>query len=426
MPDNKNNKDPLEELFRKKAADYDIRYRESDWQDLEKKLDLREQQATSRRRQVWLAAASVLIFGLLSYFTFDNYIQLNELNQFLSNEPVPGVLDDDTDEATDPEIVDIPPPEAQTDDAIARGETDRDVRGLSPLSLLIGPLEGSPLYGLTQTEPAGPREPAELLDMTIAAIPGSDLHVPELSCSSCALDQWTARNISALYTLLEPTGTEVAHAAPGTLQEDQPGPEAAYHGESRFSVGLIAGPDLSSVGSVSNFTEPGYNIGVSLEYRISSNLSISTGVVQSQVRYRYSGSDYNPSLRYDNQGILPESTFADCMILDIPVNLTYNFLHFEGSRLYATAGFSSYIMLAEDYRFSYARDYPNLMQSWLERSGNNHLMSNAGFSIGYELDVMPNWSIRAEPYVKIPIREVGWSNVRLFSIGSLISLNYNL
>ncbi|CAN5348470.1 hypothetical protein BH23BAC3_BH23BAC3_14340 [soil metagenome] len=75
---------------------------------------------------------------------------------------------------------------------------------------------------------------------------------------------------------------------------------------------------------------------------------------------------------------------------------------------------------------SYDGDDSGLIQNWSGRTGTRHWMSNASFSLGYELDLHPNWSLRAEPFIKTPLREVGWSNVKLFSAGSLVSLYYRL
>jgi hypothetical protein len=46
--------------------------------------------------------------------------------------------------------------------------------------------------------------------------------------------------------------------------------------------------------------------------------------------------------------------------------------------------------------------------------------------VGYEFDLDRNISLRAEPFLRIPLREVGHANVNLYSVGSLVSINYNL
>src|SRR5690625_1185062 len=84
MPEN-NNKDPIENLFRKKAEEYDISYREEDWLKLEKQLDRQEQYRAAQTKR-WLAAAALLfIISLLGYAVYHNYQGINRLNQQLSD-----------------------------------------------------------------------------------------------------------------------------------------------------------------------------------------------------------------------------------------------------------------------------------------------------------------------------------------------------
>lgn len=195
--------------------------------------------------------------------------------------------------------------------------------------------------------------------------------------------------------------------------------------QNQFSIGFAAGPDMSSVGAFNSSQEPGYKIGVMLEYNISSNLSVSTGAVHSMVRYSTRSQSYNPPT-YWTQGVAPDEMIGECLLIDIPIIMKYNFLNLKNSRFFASAGLSSYIMLNEEYHFKYDGYNSELNQYWSSRTGTRHWMSNASFSLGYELDLHPNWSLRAEPFIKTPLREVGWSNVKLFSAGSLVSLNYRL
>ncbi|MDZ7721224.1 MAG: hypothetical protein U5K72_20545 [Balneolaceae bacterium] len=89
MSDEQNHNDPLERLFRKKAEEYNISYREEDWLKLEKQLDARDMKLYYRRRLRWLAAAAILIFSLIGYYTVQNHNKINELTEQLNqNEAV--------------------------------------------------------------------------------------------------------------------------------------------------------------------------------------------------------------------------------------------------------------------------------------------------------------------------------------------------
>ena len=47
-------------------------------------------------------------------------------------------------------------------------------------------------------------------------------------------------------------------------------------------------------------------------------------------------------------------------------------------------------------------------------------------SVGYERQVMPGLMLGLEPYVKIPVEEIGWTNLKLFSTGASITVRYTV
>lgn len=429
MADNNNNKkDPIEELFQQKAENYEIPFNEADWMKLEKRLDLLDRQYVYRRRMRFIAAASVLILSLLGYFTYENRIKINQIARDLGGSPVP-------EERHHAESNDRPgrqSPQSGTDlkrnGTVAAGDSVRSKEDSSLLALQSD--QASPRIG-AEPDQAGQEktEPSVSADAGI----GRELSIRELACPSCLLATADVNegNESPAYSRIEPPGTGIDDTtmadASGNTSSVMPGSvDRIPREKSRAAVSLVMGPDLSTVGSISSFYNPGYKLGVAVEYRLNTNLSISTGIIQSEVRYRAHGNDYKPPRGYWTNGIVPEETIGECILLDIPIKLKYNFMNFTHSRFFATAGLSSYIMLNEDYRFNYHRDDTGLVQGWSENTGTRHWMSNMGLSVGYELDVHSHWSIRAEPFVKIPLREVGWGNVKLYSLGSFFSINYKL
>jgi hypothetical protein len=181
---------------------------------------------------------------------------------------------------------------------------------------------------------------------------------------------------------------------------------------------------LSTVGGVSNFDQPGFKGGVMAEYAFNKTFSLISGLAISNVKYKADGREYNPPQGW-NYGVMPDQTTAVCLVLDIPISLKANLFNFDRSRIFATTGLSSYIMLNEDYQFRYNdSNQAGLESSWSESTGTRHWFSNAGFSVGIEYDLSPTWSIRAEPHLKVPLKGVGWGNVDLYSMGSFVSLNY--
>jgi hypothetical protein len=407
MSDNKRHKDSLENLFQKKAKEYDIRFREEDWYKLEKELDTMDAIIGYKRKIALMAAAAILIISLLGYFTFENYNKLNriadqlagQMERIPSQQPsiqqFPTDIEDGNElpEESAPEILlgtpdtDYDSPDLTNTESIAALTDDEGVQGNGALRLIRRDIDR---------------------ELTYASLSSEAHHRPINTVYKAPIRMQTES--SAMNRIgLEPRGMHPEH----------------YSESSNFSISLVLSPDMSTVGSVSGFHNPGYKFGFVLEYFITQNFSVSTGFVQSMVRYSAPGSQYNPPVYWAND-ISPEEIVAQCLLLDIPITLKFNFLNFDRSRFFATAGASSYIMQNEDYQFSYSQDPNGQLDNWSGQTGTRHWFSNAGFSIGYELDIHPNWSLRAEPFIKVPMREIGWGNVKLYSMGSFISLNYNL
>lgn len=433
---NQNKKDPLEEFFRKKVWDYDISYNEADWMELEDRLDILDKQYMRRNRRRWIAAASILLFCLLGYFTYQNYTKIGDLSRQLNQETLqqraqnelnePGVTGSDRPDA-DEDRPDNPSDNAG--DALANA--GRDTRGpASDRQRTEAPQqeadseneeidtgEGAPAPGNFWASGLIPDQlsVSELTtrDHTLSGIGGDN--EPPAHLNLTAFESETQNRTPVLAAGSEP-------ATPG----QSPQKPSRQLPSSRFAVGLVVSPDLSTVGSISNFYEPGYKIGLEMEYRLTRNLGITAGVIQSKVRYTARGNEYSPPQGYWSGGVLPSETVGVCSLIDIPISLKYNFLQMNRSRLFVTAGLSSYIMQSEDYRFDYANGYSGQVQSWSENTGTRHWFSNANFSLGYEFDLRSNWSLKAEPFIKVPLKEVGWGNVKLYSLGSFVSINYKI
>ena len=415
MPEDKDHKDFIEKLFQLKADEFDIPYREEDWLKLEKKLEIRDLQLAHRKKTAWLAAASLLIISMLGYFTLDNYQRINELSQQLDESP-----------ATIPEIIqtpELPASDQPGDTGSEEGNGHANVDEVLTWLGTIDDVERKPESGEQHLEGIDYHHQKIEIDRKVVDAALFSMRHPQ------ALIPHKPGGIAQLSDGKQP-GREIGFQIPveeknGWLAIRDEHPEMETVQPSRFAAGIVYSPDLSTAGSISNFHDPGYKIGVTAEYRLSSRISLVSGIVFSDVRYAAEGSQYNPP-GYWNQGTVPDQTAAICQILDIPISIKINFNEYGRSRFFATAGFSSYIMLNEDYRFSYDEANENLIQNLNIRNGSRHILNNAGFSIGYEIDLHKNWSLRAEPYIKIPISEVGWGNVELYSIGSFISVNVNL
>lgn len=418
MSDKKHN-DPLEDLFKEKVNDPDIAFQESDWLALEKKLDKKAAYVT-RQKKIRLAAAAVILFmSLIGYFTYQNYNDINSLNDRLEGQ----VTQNDTSEPQSQGSQDQPQ-NASNPDNSEQPEGVDNVEPVKPLNDTAGQVmaEGSKSsksdIGATEVKKPIEQNVAFNPDLKDRLVAVSDFEaestLPSLSKGSQIPD-------IPLYATASASGgrPRIVHSS-NRFTDDQ-----TLDTKSRLNIGIVVSPDLSTAGGIRQFEQPGYKFGIRTSYDLAPNISIETGIIRSNVRYSAGISSYDLPGYQNNPNNL-SSIYAECMILDIPLNVTFNFWNLSNSRFFASAGLSSYVMLSEDYTFSYDYSYPGQETNYSERSGKTHLFSNSSLSIGYEYDIHKNWSLSAEPFIKIPLKEVGWGNARLYTLGSFVTLNYRL
>ena len=425
---NKKHNDPLEEFFKKKLQDYDIEFQEKDWFKLENRLDVADQHKSTFWKRYAAAAAILFVISILAYITYQQQQKINQLNERLTNnehiidpqntpvEILPNDLFDFRFPGNEPKVLsDENSNDTQESDHLVSNSQNETVNNV----------DLSDKYSATSQSEQQTIPFASLLEPNIMVTRSSVTQLPEIDKKA------------------------LAHFGTGTILDNGQGDFILYNGvnakrsqssqavntknnllsqtKSKLTIGILGGPDLSTVGGLSNFETPGYKLGVSVEYNLSKDWALSIGAIHSKVQYTARGNDYSPPQGYWSYGTIPDETIAQCFIIDIPISLKYNLAYFEHSRIYAGGGISSYIMLNEEYQFKYG-GYNGSGQPdrWQERTGTRHWMSNAMVSLGFEQDISKDLSVRVEPFIKIPMREVGWGNVKLYSMGSLFSINYNL
>src|SRR5690625_4577866 len=291
MPEN-NNKDPVENLFRKKAEEYDISYREEDWLKLEKQLDRQEQQRAAQKKRWLVAAALFFIFSLLGYAVYQNYQGINRLNEQLSDRESVETRANQNGEDFPGDI-----PAEQQDSGGNQGDRDAgdpsEPQSGAPENDAGTQEDSRPSFaGREDTGGSGPEEingGSEISELEVSdeAIPR--VSADELSCASCQISDLGIReNDPAAANTLRSAGAPLPVLAAQEEPTRPPGkqPDMGPSGSGpRIFIGFAAGPDLSAAGSLSDFDQPGYNAGLLFEYRVRSDFSIRTGLMRASVNY---------------------------------------------------------------------------------------------------------------------------------------------
>lgn len=198
--------------------------------------------------------------------------------------------------------------------------------------------------------------------------------------------------------------------------------------EKGWFVNFSISPDLSGVGPFigTDGVRTGLKSGILLEYQPMARLSIYGGSYFSKKRYIANPEEYHPPSGFWTNGNTPETIDGTCNVLEIPVGLRYHFIKKERSSVFAGAGMSSYLLLREEYQYNYEMDNPNWVQKWVGTNKSKHWFGVSQFSLGFEKQLGKQSYFQVEPYIQLPLSDIGFGQVKLYSYGSYFTLKYRL
>lgn len=189
-----------------------------------------------------------------------------------------------------------------------------------------------------------------------------------------------------------------------------------------LNIRLALSPDFSFIPS-NEVLKIGNNWAAIVEYRFNNRLSIQSGLIRSLKYYGALPNQYEWSSYYKPSANLIDID-ATCKMLDIPLNIRYDISQRANSRWFVSTGFTTYIMLKEEYRYNYVNSYdPNRRTGWVGKTG-AYPFGVLNLSAGYEHQIFKRLTFQAEPFFKAPLGKVGYGKVRLATAGVFFSLKY--
>lgn len=189
----------------------------------------------------------------------------------------------------------------------------------------------------------------------------------------------------------------------------------------QYTLGFLAAPEVNGVGSF-NSTSSGTNVGLLFTVGLN-RLSASTGATYSTKPYSMPFSNYHTAYKFKTD---PQTVTADCRVLDIPINIGYQLYNKSLNSISIGTGISSYIMMHESYAYDYAgAAYPG-PTSYTVKGKGKYFFSIMNLQASYERKVAPNMGLSLTPYLKLPLSDIGYSQVRVQTFGVAVGLNWNI
>ncbi len=208
-------------------------------------------------------------------------------------------------------------------------------------------------------------------------------------------------------------------------------PPRSVHVNRSLNFGLSFGPDYTDGGGIAN-DQLSNNIGITVGYYLTSRLSLNTGIFYTNKFYWSPGDERHDRTPYPQGG--NSSTFAalpqvenvngSCNMYEIPLTLRFDFAKNEKTKFFVNGGLSSYFMLKQTYIYFFHSGGRPLAWKQSDNQQVNYWFGVGDLSFGLETDMGKGFSFQAEPFLRIPLREMGLQNLKLNSYGFLLSFRY--
>ena len=202
-------------------------------------------------------------------------------------------------------------------------------------------------------------------------------------------------------------------------------PRAMYVNRN-LQIGFMLAPDFTSVNSLAG-NRPGSTVGLTLDYQFAPHLYISSGLLLDRKNYAARAQDFHVPPDFYQNNIFArhldyvKGTFE---MLEIPLNLRYDFSVTGSTLFFASAGVSSYLMTSENSSM-YGDPWGYQSYQPCPATGeHSYLFSAVNLSLGVETGLSNSLSLLIAPYMKIPSRGVGFGQVQMSSVGINFALKF--
>jgi len=191
----------------------------------------------------------------------------------------------------------------------------------------------------------------------------------------------------------------------------------------QWAITALASSDVNGTSSFQG--KVGSNYGLLLSFGATKKLTITSGVVYSSKPYNTSFANYNTTYNFKHD---PIDVTADCKMLDIPINIGYQVYGNFRNKLSVGTGLSSYLMLHEKYTYNYGNGANSAAwpQTYTVPNSKGYLLSIININATYEHKINSKFGVSVQPYMKVPISGVGYSDIKLQSTGVAVGVTYNL
>jgi hypothetical protein len=210
----------------------------------------------------------------------------------------------------------------------------------------------------------------------------------------------------------------------------QPIRKGGLHINRSLTIGIMGGPDQASVSSIAG-DRAGSTIGLTVDYQFANHWYIGSGLLFTKKIFSAVPQDYHVPPGYDSAHGMGMGGGIDYIkgsfnMLEIPLNLRYDFSAGDNVLFFASIGTSSYLFTTENCDYYYHGYNPRTISSQRFTYTNqpDDLFSTINISAGAEVGISNSLSLLLAPYAKLPTRGIGFGQVQLSSVGLDLALRF--
>jgi hypothetical protein len=423
------NENKLDQLFKDglSGSEDHIAFREEDWTSMERLLDNKPSKKAVMMRRIYYASAiaAILLLAIgLFFFNKDDKTDSTQKKLYSKSQTKPKDNNDQTSKPFKDSVSRLPAGNESLGNSSVHSQENRSGSSL-PANRNGRYFPGNEKQQATET----PSAIVKTKDNSInndSAVNKSNNNI--IDPSKIASTESQAQNNLAVIGQPDTAATNVTAPVQQVKKEkaEKASIRPILRTGPRFTLSILAAPDVNAVNSF-NRNQVGTNFGLQVAVHLSKKFSISTGAAYAIKPYEASGSQYN-SVNWQGRASsdLPNYIAANCKVLDIPVNVNYRF-YSKGKNAFALGtGFSSYIMLRENYHFDFDDGSGRPSYDVQVNNRNQHWFGVVNVNATYERKINSKFSTIIQPYVKLPITGIGNGRVDLKSTGVALGISWNI
>ncbi|MFT4152564.1 outer membrane beta-barrel protein [Parafilimonas sp.] len=403
------NNDDFEKLFRKAAKGYPLKTDSADWEALSVKLAGSKKNTTKKNKWKYSSVAALLLalsIGSISIYKFiavsnDASVAESRSPETLTYPVLPGIK----------KTGEITVPASRVNAVVINRNT----------------------AGANEIADAKDHYPLPIAN-TIAGIDNNAIIISSFkkNFSAIKINAPAEGIVNAGILLIKPANEN----RPDILQKEQPESGAekeitADNAKDEISSAHISlkpqkriygmaygGPEFSIV-KLQKATNPGYRIGVAAGYKINDRLNVELGLQRERLDFYSNGKYMDTTLLKIKEGTDVEQAYASSKITSVPLKLKYSFWQKGNGHFFVGIGVNA-VIITHSERYDYAVSKNGTEGSLSKKYSaltTPKYFSGLNFSGGYQAKVAGSWSVKAEPYYQVPVKNFGVAKIPVSNFG---------